>query len=97
MITTNLHPEVIKFFKSNGILLDDGHHKYVYYPFWLKILGDGLVEVVQWDNVPDDLKELIIEKRNGHVSFINAKFTTSNPELIEGLKNHPLNKANKPK
>ncbi len=69
-----LHPEVIRFFLEQGTILNAGcEEKYLYYPFWLKTLPDGVVEVVQWDNIPEELKELIKDQRNGTAKTITTK------------------------
>ncbi len=97
MITTNLHPEVLKFFNENGTVVrnNDGH--YLYCPFWLKLLPDGKVEFVDWNKMPNDLQNLIIKNRAVMVNFRDGEFKTSDPQLADSLKNSPLNKANKPK
>jgi len=63
---TKLHPEVLKFFKEQGTVLDSGFNDemYLYYPFWIKTLPDGKVEIIDWDGIPGNLKELITDKRN---------------------------------
>lgn len=94
---TNLHPEVIKFFKEQGTVLDSGFNDemYLYYPFWLKTLPDGKVEIIDWDKVPDNLKELITDKReSGIVNFRNGAFVTKDSSLAEALESHPRNKTN---
>ena len=100
-MTTNLHPEVLKFFKEQGTVIDTtDSNLYLYYPFWIKVLPDGLVEIVQWDHMPNDLKEMITNNRrikevhgDGEVIFRDGEFKTSNPELIEALEKHPKNKT----
>lgn len=97
---TNLHPEVIKFFKEQGIALSSDYNddEYLYYPFWLKTREDGKVEIVDWDKIPDNLKELITDKReDGTVNFRNGAFVTKDSSLAEALKNSPLNQVNKPR
>lgn len=102
MITTNLHPEVLKFFKEQGTVIDTtDSNLYLYYPFWIKVLPDGLVEIVQWNHMPNDLKEMITNNRrinevHGEVIFRDGEFKTPDQQLADSLKNSPLNQANKP-
>jgi len=60
---TKLHPEVIKFFKEQGTVVDADQSQYLYYPFWIKTLPNGEVEIIQWDDMPVELKSLILEMR----------------------------------
>jgi hypothetical protein len=62
MIAIKLHPEVVKFFKEHGTVVRNGEGYYVYYPFWLKVTGENHEEV-SFDNLPDDLREIIQEDR----------------------------------
>jgi len=64
MTELTLHPEVLKFFKEQGAVVRNQDGYYLYYPFWLKTLPDGNVEVVQWDKMPEDLKETILANRH---------------------------------
>lgn len=57
----------IKLIKTDSEFIETAGAKvdgiYFYLPYWYKKVGDGLYEQLQFENLPDELKERIRENR----------------------------------
>lgn len=64
---TKIPKEVLQFFLENGIIVDivEGQKKYTFLPYWFEVIDaeKGIVIFHSLENVPDELKEAITEKR----------------------------------
>ena len=52
--------EVVHFFKSNGSLVPRPEGDYVYMPFWFRIIDDQQMEFINWDRLPKDIRDHVL-------------------------------------
>jgi hypothetical protein len=62
-----LHPEVVKFFKEHANIVNSGDATYMFYSYWLRFepfaSHANVFEVLTFENLPQDLKDMILSER----------------------------------
>lgn len=59
MQRVKLSDEVIAFVKGHSTSLQVADRTWHYFPFWLKDMGDGTVEVYSFEKLPEQVKSAI--------------------------------------
>lgn len=52
-----------QFIEANAAKVPINGEEWYYFPFWMKKVGEGLFEPTSWDNLPQYLKEEILQQR----------------------------------
>lgn len=66
--STKIPTEVIKFFKEHASTVSTNGSNYYFFPFWIKEIGDGCVEMHSLGNLPDELVSAIyLFRENGFI------------------------------
>ncbi len=60
---TKIPDEVLKFFKEQSTIVSTAGHNYYFFPFWVKDIGDGTMEMHPLGNLPDELVSAIVNFR----------------------------------
>ena len=51
--------EVVNFFETNGTVTQIDDKMYLYMPFWFRKVDNNTMEWINWDRLPNELKEYI--------------------------------------
>ena len=51
----------------SSIIFDASLNKYYFMPYWFKILENGEIEIYHLNNLPQDIKEKIKERRGNNI------------------------------
>jgi len=56
---------VVEFIVSNAHMIDDGHNRYFYFPYWFREVQPGVMETVAFEDLPKGLVNIIEVERSG--------------------------------
>jgi adenylosuccinate synthase len=51
--------ELVKLASSFGIVIHTKREEYMYLPFWIKTKNDGSKTLVRFENLPDEVRQMI--------------------------------------
>jgi len=71
---------------SSTMLYENGEPKWIYLPYWFKVLGDGFYDIFSFENLPSDLKKRINDDRG----FITNKNEITQEEVFSLIKDRGL-------